>query len=119
MGGLYTGLYYAKCQRVFAAAADMPFISPAAIRVVLAAAELGDIVIPEVQGAPLAPAPEIELPLTPLVSEAPPPPPPSSEPARRVAMPGAPVAAVPPPAPPPPADTGARCHRRGHPSSCR
>ena len=50
MGGLYTGLYYAKCQRVFAAAADMPFISPAAIRVVLAAAELGDVVIPEVQG---------------------------------------------------------------------
>jgi len=58
MGGLYTGLYYAKCQRVFAAAADMPFISPAAIRVVLAAAELGDIVIPEVQGKlhPMLPA---------------------------------------------------------------
>ena len=69
-------------------------------------ASAAEPVIPEVQGAPLAPAPEVELPLTPLVSEAPPPPPPSSEPARRVAMPGAPVAAVPPPAPPPPADTG-------------
>jgi tetratricopeptide (TPR) repeat protein len=58
-------------------------------------------IVPEVQGAPLAPAPDVELPLTPLVAEAAPPPP---EPARRVAMPGAPVAVA--PAPPPPADTG-------------
>src|ERR1051326_3924105 len=50
MGGLYTGLHYATCERVFAAAADMPLLSTKAVQVVLAAAERGDIVIPEVNG---------------------------------------------------------------------
>lgn len=50
LGGLYTGLHYAAGERVFAAAADMPWISPAAIRIVLAQAGSGDIVIPEVAG---------------------------------------------------------------------
>jgi hypothetical protein len=51
--------------------------------------------IPEVQGAPPPPAPEGEVPLAPLVSEAPPPASPP-EPARRVALPGAPVSPTPP-----------------------
>jgi len=50
LGGLYTGLHYAAGARVFAAAADMPWISPAAIQVVLAHAERGDIVVPVVGG---------------------------------------------------------------------
>src|SRR6266511_4341556 len=32
MGGLYTGLHYAKSEYVFAAAADMPFITTPAIQ---------------------------------------------------------------------------------------
>lgn len=50
LGGLYTGLYYAAGERVFAAAADMPWINPAAIRIVLEQACSGDIVIPDVEG---------------------------------------------------------------------
>ncbi len=50
LGGLYTGLHYAAGERVFAAAADMPWINPAAIRLVLDQAGSGDIVIPEVEG---------------------------------------------------------------------
>ena len=48
LGGLYTGLHHARTNRVFAAAVDMPCLSPAAIRVVLEHADKGDIVIPEV-----------------------------------------------------------------------
>jgi molybdopterin-guanine dinucleotide biosynthesis protein A len=50
LGGLYTGLHYAAGERVFAAAADMPWINPAAIRLVLDQAASGDIVIPDVEG---------------------------------------------------------------------
>lgn len=50
LGGLYTGLHYAASERVFAAAGDMPWITPAAIRIVLEQAHSGDIVIPEVGG---------------------------------------------------------------------
>ncbi len=50
LGGLYTGLHYAAGERVFAAAADMPWINPAAIRLVLDQAASGDIVIPNVEG---------------------------------------------------------------------
>lgn len=50
LGGLYTGLHYAASERVFAAAADMPWINPAAIRIVLDQACSGDIVIPDVAG---------------------------------------------------------------------
>lgn len=50
LGGLYTGLHYAGCEQVFAAAADMPWITPAAIRVVLDQAGAGDIVIPDLEG---------------------------------------------------------------------
>src|SRR5437879_9753226 len=50
LGGLYTGLHFAAHDRVFAAASDMPWLSPAAIRVVLDQALSGDIVIPELAG---------------------------------------------------------------------
>jgi molybdopterin-guanine dinucleotide biosynthesis protein A len=50
LGGLYTGLHYAAGERVFAAAADMPWINPEAIRIVLDQACAGDIVIPDVEG---------------------------------------------------------------------
>jgi molybdopterin-guanine dinucleotide biosynthesis protein A len=50
LGGLYTGLHYAAGERVFAAAADMPWINPAAIRLVLDRAASGDIAIPDVEG---------------------------------------------------------------------
>ncbi len=50
LGGLYTGLHYAPSDRVFAAACDMPGLSPPAIRVVLAHAGDGDIVIPDLDG---------------------------------------------------------------------
>jgi len=50
LGGLYTGLHYAAGERVFAVAADMPWINPEAIRIVLDQACAGDIVIPDVEG---------------------------------------------------------------------
>ncbi|TAL09933.1 MAG: molybdenum cofactor guanylyltransferase [Nitrospirae bacterium] len=50
LGGLYTGLHYAASERVFAAAADMPWIAPAAIRIVLDQSLAGDIVIPDLDG---------------------------------------------------------------------
>jgi len=50
LGGLYTGLHYAAGEGVFAAAGDMPWINPAAIRIVLDRAHSGDIVIPNVEG---------------------------------------------------------------------
>jgi molybdenum cofactor guanylyltransferase len=49
LGGLYTGLSCATTERVFAAAADMPFLSASTIRIVLEHAEQGDIVIPELK----------------------------------------------------------------------
>ena len=50
LGGLYTGLHFAAHDRVFAAASDMPWLSPATIRVVLDQALSGDIVIPDLAG---------------------------------------------------------------------
>jgi molybdenum cofactor guanylyltransferase len=50
LGGLYTGLHYASEDQVFAAAADMPCLSPATIRIVLEHADQGDIVIPDLNG---------------------------------------------------------------------
>ena len=50
LGGLYTGLHYATSDRIFAAACDMPWISPQAVRVVLAEADRADIVIPDLDG---------------------------------------------------------------------
>ena len=50
LGGLYTGLHYAASERVFAAAGDMPWINPEAIRIVLDQACSGDIVIPDAEG---------------------------------------------------------------------
>ena len=50
LGGLYTGLHYAASERVFAAAADMPWITPATIQIVLDRACAGDIVIPDLEG---------------------------------------------------------------------
>jgi molybdopterin-guanine dinucleotide biosynthesis protein A len=50
LGGLYTGLHYARGDRVFAAAVDMPCLSRDTIRIVLEHAEQGDVVIPELKG---------------------------------------------------------------------
>ena len=50
LGGLYTGLHFAARDQVFAAASDMPWLSPRTIQVVLAQAGRGDIVIPDVRG---------------------------------------------------------------------
>ena len=50
LGGLYTGLHYAASERVFAAAADMPWIDPATIQIVLDRVCAGDIVIPDLEG---------------------------------------------------------------------
>jgi molybdenum cofactor guanylyltransferase len=50
LGGLYTGLSHAACDRVFAAAVDMPCLSPETIQIVLARAERGDIIIPDLNG---------------------------------------------------------------------
>ena len=50
LGGLYTGLHFAAREQVFAAASDMPWLSPRTIQVVLAQAGRGDIVIPDVGG---------------------------------------------------------------------
>lgn len=46
LGGLYTGLVYASCPHVFVAACDMPFISPAAVRLLLDRAVRFDVVLP-------------------------------------------------------------------------
>ena len=50
LGGLYTGLHYAASGAVFAAACDMPWLSPLTINVVLEHAGRGDIVIPDLAG---------------------------------------------------------------------
>jgi molybdopterin-guanine dinucleotide biosynthesis protein A len=50
LGGLYTGLFHAAGDRVFAGAVDMPCLSPATIKIVLEHAERGDIIIPELNG---------------------------------------------------------------------
>jgi len=50
LGGLYTGLSYAANKQAFAAACDMPWISPRTIQIVLDHAGRGDIVIPEMEG---------------------------------------------------------------------
>jgi molybdopterin-guanine dinucleotide biosynthesis protein A len=50
LGGLYTGLQYAQGEQVFAAAVDMPCLSPGTIHIVLQQADQGDIVIPELAG---------------------------------------------------------------------
>jgi molybdopterin-guanine dinucleotide biosynthesis protein A len=50
LGGLYTGLHYAKTPNIFAVACDMPFIFAEAISVVLEQASQGDIVIPDLSG---------------------------------------------------------------------
>ena len=50
LGGLYTGLFYAAGDRVFATAVDMPCLSPETIKIVLERAERGDIIIPDLHG---------------------------------------------------------------------
>lgn len=50
LGGLYTGLHYARSDRVFSAAVDMPCLSTQTIRIVLDQADRGDIVIPDLNG---------------------------------------------------------------------
>ncbi|MCY4612721.1 MAG: molybdenum cofactor guanylyltransferase [Nitrospira sp.] len=45
VGGLYTGLYYARCPRVFVVACDMPFINPAVIELFSQKSEATDIVL--------------------------------------------------------------------------
>ncbi len=50
LGGLYTGLFYAAGERVFAAAVDMPCLSSDTIKIVLGRATQGDIIIPDLNG---------------------------------------------------------------------
>jgi molybdopterin-guanine dinucleotide biosynthesis protein A len=50
LGGVFTGLCHAASQRNFVTACDMPFISPALIRLLLAEGGTNDVVIPEVEG---------------------------------------------------------------------
>lgn len=50
LGGIYTGLRSATGDAVLAVACDMPFLSPAAVRLVVARAGEGDVVIPRVGG---------------------------------------------------------------------
>lgn len=50
MGGIYTGLYYAKSKSVFVASCDLPFIHPSPIKSIIAESDKYDIVVPEIDG---------------------------------------------------------------------
>ncbi len=46
LAGLHSGLAHARCEKIFVAACDMPFISPVVVREICAHADEGDVVIP-------------------------------------------------------------------------
>lgn len=46
LAGLHSGLSHAKSEKIFVAACDMPFISPAVVKQICARADQGDVVIP-------------------------------------------------------------------------
>ncbi len=50
LGGIYTGLSYAKSDRIFVASCDLPFIMASAVRVVTDEPVRYDIVVPEEGG---------------------------------------------------------------------
>ena len=50
MGGIYTGLFYAKSEKVFAASCDLPFLNPVPVEAIIKEAVEYDIVVPEISG---------------------------------------------------------------------
>jgi molybdopterin-guanine dinucleotide biosynthesis protein A len=50
LGGIYSGLQAASGEAAFTVACDMPFLSPAVVRLVVACVGQGDVVIPRVGG---------------------------------------------------------------------
>jgi len=51
LGGLLTALVYAKAERCFVVACDMPFLNPALIRRMLERCEGFDVVVPSIRGS--------------------------------------------------------------------
>ena len=47
LGGIYTGLYYAKSDRIFVASCDLPFIEDSTVKIVISEAVSYDIVVPD------------------------------------------------------------------------
>lgn len=47
LGGIYTGLSYAKSERIFVASCDMPFIKASTVKVVISEPVSYDIVVPD------------------------------------------------------------------------
>ncbi|MDD5434547.1 MAG: molybdenum cofactor guanylyltransferase [Nitrospira sp.] len=50
MGGIYTGLTYAKSDTVFTASCDLPFIHPSPVKMIIDESCKYDIVVPEISG---------------------------------------------------------------------
>ena len=50
MGGIYTGLSYAKSDNIFVASCDLPFIHPSPVKTIITEASDYDIVVPEIGG---------------------------------------------------------------------
>ncbi|MBI5193111.1 MAG: molybdenum cofactor guanylyltransferase [Nitrospirae bacterium] len=50
MGGIYTGLFYAKSDKVFAASCDLPFLHSTPVTAIINEAQEYDIVVPEISG---------------------------------------------------------------------
>lgn len=50
LGGIYTGLHYAKSQSIFVASCDLPFIHAPAVEFLIKEAGAYDIVVPETGG---------------------------------------------------------------------
>ena len=47
LGGIYTGLFYASCDRIFVSACDMPFLKRSFVEYMIGCADRYDIVVPE------------------------------------------------------------------------
>ncbi len=50
LGGIYTGLHYAKSDSIFAASCDLPFIHPFTVEFLIKEAGIYDIVVPDIGG---------------------------------------------------------------------
>ena len=50
LGGIYTGLHYAKSDQIFVASCDLPFINSSVIEIFMAEAGNYDIVVPDIDG---------------------------------------------------------------------
>lgn len=50
LGGIYTGLHFAKSDQIFVASCDLPFIHASIVKFLIKEANLYDIVVPDING---------------------------------------------------------------------